>query len=331
MPFVGAKKTTEGVFYPYGREIAEMSKEVNVILSDIVSIAAQQGFGQATLYYDTEEPPAITKSGPTNLILIPNQSGNSKFEFANANPDLQGHLDIALSLIRLVLTTNDLTSDKVAGELNATNFASAIDRLIADSETIVNIEDQRKRYITIEKKQFRVVLKFLEYMYKTKTVPEDYPKFTLTDISNYNDYDMRITYNSMKPIVTEKERATTIYELEEKGFIEPWEKHVKFSDGRLSEKEAKLREESIRNARLEKEKSELQNEIDNLRRERTYLRMSNNNTRYGGENADETDSNDSINRYNQEGQAGIRERKFIDRRGQEKNRKYNNRTDKRKN
>lgn len=251
-PFVGIKEATDGYFYPHGSEISEMSKEMNVILSDLVSIAAQQGFGQAVIYYSGEAPPALTKTGPTHVINIPNRDGNSSFQFANANPDLAGHLNIALSLIRILLTTNDLTTDKVSGELSATNFASAIDRLIADSETVEHIDDQRKKYVMAEKQQFKVMMAMLSYMQAVNAWPDDYPSVPST-LLNSGKFDIKVTFNTIKPLTTEKEKIDTISMMEEKGFILPWEKHLRFNDG-MTEAEAKEREELIQASKKEKAK-----------------------------------------------------------------------------
>jgi hypothetical protein len=250
MPFSQIKEITEGVFYPYGVEIADMSKEVNLILCDIVSIAAQQGFGQAVIYYDSDVPPAITKSGPTNVINIPNKTGNSKFEFANANPDLPGHMSVCLSLVRMLLTTNDLTTDKVSGELSATNFASAIDRLIADSETVENIDDQRKKYVVAEKNMFNIVMAMLRYKKSVGSWPKEYPDVPI-EMLDENKYVMKVHFGTIKPLITEKEKAETITYLEEKGFIFPWEKQLRFNDS-LTEQQAKARYEEIEEFRRER-------------------------------------------------------------------------------
>lgn len=243
LPFTQIKQPTEGHFYPYGSEVPQLSKDINLIFSDIIHIAAQQGFGQAVLYYDGKTPPKLTKSGPTHMILIPNQGGNSKFEFANANPDLSGHLEVALAITRLLLTTNDLTTDKVSGELNATQFASAIDRLIADSETIENIEDQRKKYQIAEKNNFSVVMEMIKYLKSSGLYPEDYPKVNESELDS-SKFELRVTFNNIKPLTTEKEKAETIVYLHEQGLILDYEKHMRFNQN-LTPEQAKERQGMI--------------------------------------------------------------------------------------
>ncbi len=252
MPFVGIKEISDGYYYPAGSEVPEIARDLNGIISDIVSIAAQQGFGQAVVYYDDETPPAITKSGPTHIIAIPNKDGKSKFEFANANPDLMGHINVALTITRMLLTTNDLTTDKVSGELSATNFASAIDRLIADSETTEHIDDQRKKYLAAESKLFEVIRAYLIYLQGTELWPEEYPAISKDILAN-KEFKLKLHFNSIKPMITEKDKATTIVYLDENGFILPHEKHLRFNDG-MTDTEAREREEKIR--KIKKERSE---------------------------------------------------------------------------
>ena len=244
MPFSQVKQKTDGSFYPFGNEIAQTSKAINLILSDIISIAKNQGFGQAVIYYDTDKPPAVIKSGPTNIINIPNKSGNSKFEFANPNPDLEGHLNIALAIVRILLSTNDLTTDKVSGELNATQFASAIDRLIADSETIENIEDQRKKYISSEKVTFENVISQLKYLKSVDKYPSEYPEISDSDLDT-TKYKLETLFNSQKPITTEKESAENIVYLHESGLILSHEKHMRFNKG-MGKLEGIAREKEIK-------------------------------------------------------------------------------------
>lgn len=260
MPFCMAKDATDGHFYPWGSEIPHMSKEINVATSDILSIANQQGFGQAVIYYDADHPPETIKTGPTHVIHVPNKSGNSKFEFANPNPDLAGHLSIATNITRMLLSTNDLTTDKVSGELQATNFASAIDRLIADSETIENIQNQRRRFIGIEKQQMRIVLAFCRYLKSINQWPGEYPEISISEL-NDQDYDLIVHFNSIKPMITEKEKVDTIKSMDEAGLIFPWEKHTKFNE-QLTEKEAIEREKMIQEQRTEKAQEAIKSKAD---------------------------------------------------------------------
>ena len=256
MPFSQIKQKTVGSFYPYGNEIAETSKAINLILSDIVSIAKNQGFGQAVIYYDTEKPPAITKSGPTHIVNIPNKTGNSKFEFANPNPDLDGHLNIALAIVRLLLSTNDLTTDKVSGELNATQFASAVDRLIADSETIENIEDQQIKYKASEKVTFENTITQVKYIKSVNKYPDDYPEIAESDL-DIKKYKIEVIFNSQKPMITEKDKSADIVYLHENGLILAHEKHMRFNKGMTAE-DARKREEEIKKEK-EKNKDEVIN------------------------------------------------------------------------
>ncbi len=262
LPFVAIKKECEGNFYPSVNEIASTAKDINIIISDIITIANQQGFGQAVVYYDTDEPPVINKSGPTHVITIPSANGNSRFEFANANPDLNGHLQVVLTVVRMLLTTNDLTTDKIAGELTATNFASAIDRLIADSESIENIDDQRDKYISIESKLFEIIKKQLIYMIDTNTWPKQYPVIK-KELLESDEYSLSLYFNSSKPIITEKEHATTISYLEENGFILPHEKHLRFNDG-MTEAQAREREEEIKAVKQERMEEAMQSQVEGV-------------------------------------------------------------------
>lgn len=253
MPFVAIKRPTEGHFYPFGSEIPQMSKEANMILCDLVTIAINQGFGQAVIYYEGEAPPREIHTGCTNIIALPNNEGKSRFEFQNANADINGVLNVDQTIIRLLLSTNDLTTDKVSGELQATNFASAIDRLIADSESIENTKTQTKKFINAEQKLFKVIIEILKYQIKTQSLPSDYPKVTLADLMR--NLKLKVTFNDIRPMVTEKDKIETIKAAEEAGLIMPYEKHLKFNEGMTIE-EAKQREEMIHEA-LEEIKGEI--------------------------------------------------------------------------
>ena len=253
MPFVALKRPTEGHFYPYGSEIPQMSKEANLILCDLVTIAINQGFGQAVIYYEGEAPPKEIHTGCTNIIALPNNDGRSRFEFQNANADINGVLNVDQTIIRLLLSTNDLTTDKVSGELQATNFASAIDRLIADSESIENVKSMTKKYINAEQKLFNIVLEILKYQVKTQSLPETYTQVTLADL--LKNLKLKVTFNDIRPMVTEKDKIDTIKAAEEAGLLMPWEKHLKFNEG-MTVEEAQERERIIKEA-IEEIKEEM--------------------------------------------------------------------------
>lgn len=242
MPFTAIKRSTEGHFYPFGSEIPQMSKENCILLCELVTIAINQGFGQAIIYYEGESPPQEINSGCTNVIALPNNEGKSRFEFANANADIRGVLDTALAIVRMLLSTNDLTTDKVSGELQATNFASAIDRLIADSESIEYISKVRKKFINAEQKLFKIIIEILRYQINTQTLPKDYPKITLADISK--DLKLKVTFSDIRPMITEKEKIDTIKSADDLGLMLPYEKHLRYNEG-LTIEEAKERERLI--------------------------------------------------------------------------------------
>jgi hypothetical protein len=307
--FAQVKDATDGHFYPHGSEIAGVAKEMNIIFSDIVSIAKNQGYAQAVIYYDGETPPAVTKSGPTHVINIPNKLGNSKFEFANPNPDLQGHLEIALSIVRLLLSTNDLTTDKVSGELQATNFASAIDRLIADSETIENIEDQRKKYVALEKRQFEILVKVLQYLQQANLWPEDYPKVKPALLDS-TKYQIKVIFGTIKPLTTEKDKASTIDFLFEKGLIKSFERHMRFNEG-MTKEEALEREEEIREEQKERAKEFMMEQVGKLKEDLKDANRENANNKkvFPNRNSKEGQKNSRNNgAFNNRRQEAFRER-----------------------
>jgi hypothetical protein len=252
------KRSTEGHFYPFGSEIPQMSKECCVILCDLISIATNQGFGQAVVYYEGDAPPKELKSGYTQIIALPNNDGKSRFEFANANADINGMLQTDLSIIRMLLSTNDLTTDKVSGELQATNFASAIDRLIADNESIEYTENLRKKFINAEQKLFRIIMAIIRYQVETQTLPEDYPQVNLADVNK--KLKMKLLFNSIKPMTTEKDKAETVKLLEELGLILSWEKHLRFDES-LTIDEAKAREELIKEEKEKKFQENMESQL----------------------------------------------------------------------
>jgi hypothetical protein len=261
MPFTAIKKPTEGHFYPYGSEIAQMSKECNIILSDLVSIAANQGFGQAILYYSGDAPPKLTKAGYTHVIAIENNDGKSRYEYANPSPDLAGHLNIVMSIIRALLSTNDLTTDKINVELSATNFSSGVDRLIADSESVEFTETKQKKYLNVEQKLFRNIVEIIKYQVETGTLNADYPSVSIPNLNK--KLKLKLSFNPIKPMLTEKDKAETIKLLQEMGLIFSYEKHLRFNDG-MTIDEARARDEAIKEEREEINKEYLQAEIDKV-------------------------------------------------------------------
>ena len=85
-------------------------------------------------------------------------------------------------------------------------------------------------------------MSILQYQVKTQTLHPDYPKVTLADIMG--SYKLKLTFNEIRPLVTEKEKIDTIKSAEDAGLLLPWEKHLKYNEN-LTPQEAQEREKLI--------------------------------------------------------------------------------------
>ena len=166
LPFVYKQKGFS-VDYPTTNQVTDQSITFNMIYSDVLTAAAMQGYGQATLKYPDNAEVREIEVGLMTAIKLPQSTEPdappTEFKYENANPDLAGHKDLALNYLQMILSEHGITSDQgVSGGVE--KFTSGLDRMIANSDVSWQVEENQIVYKNVESKAFTILKAWLELL-----------------------------------------------------------------------------------------------------------------------------------------------------------------------
>lgn len=205
LPFRNIAQDQDGEFWADGGDdLVEGAVLINLVITDMLSIAFQQGFGQPVITGGTDLPDQYA-SGPNNAIILRRKDATDpepKFEYAQANPPLDDHQRILEMYVALLLSTNNLAPTNVANSINASQYPSGISLLIESSELQGSIEDKQTIMSDAEEDIFEIVRDWQNYYFDLKALTKEFTAIgKLAD-----DTEIEITWNQTKPVITEAEK-----------------------------------------------------------------------------------------------------------------------------
>lgn len=205
LPFVNVAQDQDGEFWADGGDdLIEGSVLINLVITDMLSIAFQQGFGQPVVTGGPNLPDQFA-SGPNNAIILRQKDKDDpvpKFEYVQANPPLQEHQKILEMYVALLLSTNNLAPTNVANSINASQFPSGISLLIENSELQGSIEDKQTLMKDVEEDAFEIIRDWQNYYFELGALTESFKE--IGKISP--DTEIDVTWNQTKPVITETEK-----------------------------------------------------------------------------------------------------------------------------
>lgn len=205
LPFVNVAQDQDGEFWADGGDdLVEGSVLINLVITDMLSIAFQQGFGQPVVTGGPEIPNQFA-SGPNNAIILRQKDKDDpvpSFTFAQANPPLKEHQMILEMYVALLLSTNNLAPTNVANSINASQFPSGISLLIENSELQGSIEDKQTIMKDAEEDAFEIIRDWQNHYFDLGALTDEFKE--IGRISD--DTEIDITWNQTKPVITETEK-----------------------------------------------------------------------------------------------------------------------------
>lgn len=248
LPFVfSIKRPTDGFYYPMRNSLGLQCLDINKTLSDVMSIARNQGFGQAVLSCSETVMPENVKVGFKSLIKIPIPDGGEagKFEFVNSNAPISEQMNAIAENVGFYLTTNDLVASEVSGKVDGANALNGISRLIESSKLDYSIDDALTLFKFAEQDLFELIIKWLNLLKEKNQLPQEYKVY------QEKNYELVLDFHETKPIQGEEDKLNMIERKLELGLIESWEKH-KILNPDMSDEEAMEREELIKKEKAQK-------------------------------------------------------------------------------
>ncbi len=203
IPYVFFHKGQQMLFWAEGGEdIVDTSILVNLLLADVFFLAKYQGMG--IFYMFGKNLPKEIKWGPNRLLTAEVEPGETapSVGFASTNPPIDAHLNMILTLVALLLTTNDLEPGAISGKLEAGNAASGIQELIQRSEPTNAVEDDQELFKRREPRIVRLAIAWLKVLGESKSVAPSWEQYVTMD----ENTDYSIKYPPTQAFVSEKER-----------------------------------------------------------------------------------------------------------------------------
>lgn len=205
--FVTAARSQDGQYWARGSDdLVDGSVLINTLLTDLYFIAKIQGMG--TFYYFGKEAAKDRKVGPNHGFFVEVNEGDPtpSIGFATSNPPLESHMRMVEQYIALLLSTNDLSANMVAGSLQATTAASGIQDLINKAEVTSAIEDEHEIFREVEQTSFEVIRAWHNLYVGKKLMQDKYQKIGVIDESA----TLNVKFMPPEEFMTEEQKLNII-------------------------------------------------------------------------------------------------------------------------
>lgn len=208
LPFINNADEQDGYFWAEGGDdLIDGTILVNKVITDMLFIAYQQGWGQMVITGKGIKDDI--QVGVNNVIILDYEEGDPepKVSILNAQPPLDQWMSMVEQYVALLLTTNNLSPSNVAIKLNgASEKSSGIAMLIERSEATDDITDKQNDYQQIEEELWKIVSLWHNLYFKTKQLTEEFLEVGALP----EDPEVRVHFNEAKPVISEKEKLDSL-------------------------------------------------------------------------------------------------------------------------
>lgn len=249
LPFVKLAEDQDGEFWAQGGDdLIDGAVLINLLLTDMNSIANQQGWGQMVI--TGKNIPENIKVGPHNALVLPQQESDEpapQVFFANSNPPLDSWMQSVEQFTALLLSTNNLSPSQIAGQLGADNFPSGIAMLVENAQATDNIEDKQTKYKEKESELWHIISLWQNYLFQRDALTNTYK--AIGELPE-NVSELNVKFLRQRPIITEKEKVE-IMQARKKLGIDTMVDLIQRDDPSLSEEEAQKKLKQIKQEQVE--------------------------------------------------------------------------------
>lgn len=252
LPFVNVAEDQDDQFWAQGGDdLPDGSILINVLLTDMNSIAYTQGWGQMVITGPEGVVPKRVDGGPHNALTFGYKDGEPKPEvtFESANPPIDVWMRMIEQYVALLLSTNDLSPGNISSKLDPSNFPSGIAMLIEQSEHTASIEDKQKIFSDAERKMWSIIAKWQNMLFETKALTEQFQELGPMP----DDLEVNVKFHESRPAVSEKEKLEALQMRKDLG-INSMLDLIKIDNPELSDEEAEEKLKSILKEKLERQK-----------------------------------------------------------------------------
>ncbi|NOS67172.1 MAG: hypothetical protein HOO67_02295, partial [Candidatus Peribacteraceae bacterium] len=238
LPFVNFALDQDGSFWAEGGDdLVEGAILTNVLITDMLTIANTQGWGQLVLTGKKDSIPKKIVGGPHNAFIFTYDEGDPepKATYATANAPIEVWMRMIEQYVALLLSTNDLSVSTVSAKLDVATFPSGIAQVIDQSESTGSVEDKQQMYREKEPEVFTVIQAWGNLLREKDSLAEK-----LDELPELEDTCVHLKFNSAKPVVSEKEKLETLKVRKDLG-ISTMIDLIKLDNSELTDKEAEFK------------------------------------------------------------------------------------------
>jgi hypothetical protein len=215
---------------PALNNLANQAIVMNTMLSTIVTGMNSQTFGQLVVKYpDGQVMPDVVQQGIFTFLKLPQAGADmpeTTADYISPSPDMANALNVFYSYVSAVLDEHQITVTSIKGDVQ--NFASGLDRMLAQADTNEVVEGNQEVYADAEKELYLLIKKFKElkgdFLFKSK--------------------GLMIKYIKPNPMMSEKEILENAKIKLDMGIIEPYEV-IQALDPNVEDDDASERYEEI--------------------------------------------------------------------------------------
>lgn len=250
LPFVNITEEQDGEFWAVGGEdLVESTILVNLKLTDMESILHMQGWGQLVVEGEDLQSKDFAL-GPMQAMMMNTAKGATfatKASILQHDPHTDEHLKSVEVHVALALTTNNLSIKSVSTNLDASTQASAIAKMVDESENMDDISEDQEYYAKKEKEAFKISEAWLGTLRPVENcLPE------LKETKPLKVAELVTQYHNQEQVVSEQERLANLKIRKELG-LDTLVDLIKRDNPQMTEEQAERKALSIMNERAQLE------------------------------------------------------------------------------
>ena len=243
LPFVYSDVGGNQTDFPIINPITSQTVTYNVMKSDVLSAATLQGYGIRTISGTAEilANTQVMHEGLTTYssLVQPDEPGapETKLDFINPGPDLQGQMEVYNSYLREVLSQAGIEGTTGMRDGSQEGFNSGFERVIANADTQEIIQSNQNDYAQVEKDVFDII-----------KVWED---VVLKEIKFSADSELEIHYPRPQVLISDAETLSNIEKRLDMGLIDKAEALMLLNPN-LTREQAEDKADEIEEAKMER-------------------------------------------------------------------------------
>lgn len=249
IPSVTLRKDVDNEFWAMqGEDMVDMAMATQLGLTDLLSIAKNQGFSLLTV--TSEERPQRLEIGLNKVVWLKQKldQPTPSIDYVQASSPISEYSALIDRMLEISSTSNLLPSNIFAGSASGGDSNSGMHELMKSAATLMEIESQKPVLRDAELECWDFIKLWHNVLFDADELSQEARELgRFTD-----DFAVNVTYQDMKPVESEEQRITQVERLMDRGLISKRDAFKKlfpeFTDEQIESKMSEIEEEKMANA-----------------------------------------------------------------------------------